>query len=253
MADAFRPDGQLNVPTQAAAEELEKSGAVDYEDYLFAQKYGMPRAQYIAEQGTFDKSMTPTRDRVSLFAQEMGMPADTAGRVFGGSGQGFMDMGLIDIPFVGGALDAIDAYGRLEKTKEEDRFSDGQERLIQSMPFAVKVASILLPGDNDIKDYYNGKKMDLATLYGGPLGFLGVSSTTGKFLFNLSRKVEDAPIMGKTMNKMLPKLGGLPDEVPYHMIPEYRAADPDAAIKGDKYANVFEAANRKFKGEDYDE
>jgi len=52
---------------------------------------------------------------------------------------------------------------------------------------------------------------------------------------------------------MMPNLGGLPDEVPYHMIPEYRAADPDAAIKGDKYANVFEAANRKFKGEDYDE
>lgn len=253
MADAFRPDDQLNVPTQAAAEELEKSGAVDYEDYLFAQKYGMPRAQYIAEQGTFDKSMTPTRDRVSLFAQEMGMSSDMAGRVFGGADQGFMDMGVIDIPFVGGALDAIDAYGRLEKTKEEDRFSDGQERLIQSMPFAVKVASILLPGDNDIKDYYDGKKMDLATLYGGPLGFLGVSSATGSFLSKLSRKVGDAPIMGQTIKKMMPNLGGLPDEVPYHMMPEYKAANPDAAIKGDKYANVFEAANRKFKGQDYDE
>ena len=253
MADAFRPDGQLNVPTQAAAEKLEKSGAVDYEDYLVAQKYGMPRAQYIAEQGTFDKSMTPTRDRVSLFAQEMGMSPDMAGRVFGGADQGFMDMGVIDIPFVGGALDAIDAYGRLEKTKEEDRFSDGQERLIQSMPFAVKVASILLPGNNDIKDYYDGKKMDLATLYGGPLGFLGVSSATGNFLSKLARKVEDAPIIGQTIKKMMPNLGGLPDEVPYHMMPEYKAANPDAAIKGDKYANVFEAANRKFKGEDYDE
>jgi predicted CopG family antitoxin len=173
--------------------------------------------------------------------------------MFGGADQGFMDMGLIDIPFVGGALDAIDAYGRLEKTKEEDRFSDGQERLIQSMPFAVKVASILLPGDNDIKDYYDGKKMDLATLYGGPLGFLGVSSATGNFLSKLSRKVDDAPIIGQTMKKMMPNLGGLPDEVPYHLMPEYRAADPDAAIKGDKYANVFEAANRKFKGQDYDE
>ena len=252
MADAFRPDGQLNVPTQAAADKLDELG-ISYDDYMFEQKYGMPRAQYIAEQGTFDKSMTPTRDRVSLAAQEMGMSPNMAGRVFGGAGQGFMDMGVVDIPFVGGALDAIDAYGRLEKTKEEDRFSDGQERLIQNMPFAVKVASILLPGDNDIKDYYDGKKMDLATLYGGPLGFLGVSSTTGKFLFNLSRKVEDAPIMGQTMNKMLPKLGGLPDEVPYNMMPEYKAAYPDAAIKGDKYTNLFDAANRKFKDDIYDE
>jgi len=253
MVDAIRPDGQLNIPTKAAAEELEKSGAVDYEDYLFAQKFGMPRAQYIAEQGTFDKSMTPTRDRVSLFAQEIGMSPDMAGRVFGGADQGFMDMGLIDIPFVGGALDAIDAYGRLKKTKEEDRFSDGQERLIQSMPFAVKVASILLPGDNDIKDYYDGKKMDLVTLFSGPLGFLGASSATGSFLSKLARKVDVAPIMGQTLNKLMPKIGGLPDEVPYHMMPEYKAAYPDAAIKGDKYANIFDAANRKFKGEVYDE
>ena len=252
MADAFRPDGQLNVPTQAAADKLDELG-ISYDDYMFEQKFGMPRDEYIAKYGTFDKSMTPTRDRVSLFAQEMGMPADSAGRVFGGADQGFMDMGLIDIPFVGGALDAIDAYGRLEKTKEQDRFSDSQERLIQSMPFAVKVASILLPGDNDIKDYYDGKKMDLATLYGGPLGFLGVSSATGSFLSKLARKVEDAPIMGQTIKKMMPNLGGLPDEVPYHMMPEYKAAFPDAAIKGDKYANVFEAANRKFKGEDFDE
>jgi len=253
MADAFRSDGQLNVPTQAAAEELEKSGAVDYEDYLFAQKFGMPRAQYIAEQGAFDKSMTPTRDRLSLFAQEMGMSPNMAGRVFGGADQGFMDMGVIDIPFVGGALDAIDAYNRLEKTKEEDNFSDNQERLIQGLPFSMKVASILMPGDNYIKEYYDGKKMDIATLYAGPLGFLGVSSATGNFLSKLARKVGDAPIFGGTIKKMMPDLGGLPDEVPYHMMPEYKAANPDAAIKGDKYANVFEAANRKFKGQDYDE
>lgn len=250
---AFKPDGQLNIPTQAAAGALSDVGAVDYDDYLFAQKHGMPRAQYIAEQGTFEKSMTPTRDRVSLFAQEMGMSPDMAGRVFGGADQGFMDMGLIDIPFVGGAMDAIDAYSRLGKTKEEDIFSDDQERLIQSVPFALKVASVLLPGDNDIKDYYDGKKMDLATLYGGPLGFLGVSSATGSFLSKLARKVDDAPILGNMINKMLPNIKKDPmEKVSFDELAAAKAARPDEAIPVTKHTPIFEKAQKAFRDAIYE-
>ena len=41
--------------------------------------------------------------------------------------------------------------------------------------------------------------------------------------------------------------------VPYNELSAARAADPDAAIKGDKYTNLFEASNRKLKDETYDE
>ena len=45
-------------------------GEVDYEDYLFEQKFGMPRSQYEKEQGTIQNSMTPTRDKLNVFLEE---------------------------------------------------------------------------------------------------------------------------------------------------------------------------------------
>ena len=41
--------------------------------------------------------------------------------------------------------------------------------------------------------------------------------------------------------------------VPYNELSAARAADPDVAIQTDKYAPVFDAANRKYQGQTYDE
>jgi hypothetical protein len=52
MANPFREGGSLNIPTQDAADEMKKSGSQDYNDFLFYQKYGLPRSEWEAEQGT---------------------------------------------------------------------------------------------------------------------------------------------------------------------------------------------------------
>jgi hypothetical protein len=44
MANPFREGGSLNIPTQAAADEMKKSGSQDYNDFLFYQKYGLSRS-----------------------------------------------------------------------------------------------------------------------------------------------------------------------------------------------------------------
>ena len=55
MANQFKDGGSLNIPTQAAADEMKKSGSQDYNDFLFYQKYGLPRSEWEAEQGTVSK------------------------------------------------------------------------------------------------------------------------------------------------------------------------------------------------------
>jgi hypothetical protein len=52
MANPFKDGGSLNIPTQDAADEMKKSGSQDYNDFLFYQKYGLPRSEWEAEQGT---------------------------------------------------------------------------------------------------------------------------------------------------------------------------------------------------------
>ena len=68
--------------------------------------------------------------------------------------------------------------------------------------------------------------------------------------------IKATPYIGKFLGNMASKLMNKPaaiQSVPYNELSAARAADPDAAIKGDKYTNLFEASNRKLKEETYDE
>jgi hypothetical protein len=47
--------------------------------------------------------------------------------------------------------------------------------------------------DSRINDYYDGKKMDIVTMYGGPLGVLGVKAGIIKLLNSLKGKVSILP------------------------------------------------------------
>ena len=227
----------------------------DVKSYQFQNKFGFFPSELPKGEMSFEKTQTPSRDAMRLFGMNLGMSPKEADKMFGGQGTGtFLDLGLMDVPFVGGAVDAIDAYNRLQETKQTDEFSDVFDVNMQFLPFAMKVAAVLSPNDNVIKDYYDGKKADIATIIGGPLGFLGFGTATGKFLRGLSNKTEDVPIMGNTINKMLPNIQGEPiPQVPFNELAAAKAADPDAAIKGDKFTNLFEKAQKAFRDEIYDE
>jgi hypothetical protein len=41
--------------------------------------------------------------------------------------------------------------------------------------------------------------------------------------------------------------------VPFNELAAAKAADPDAAIRGDKFTNLFEKAQKAFRDEIYDE
>lgn len=158
-------------------------GEIDYEDYLFEQKFGMPRAQYEKEQGTIQNSMTPTRDKLNVFLEEnTPLNPNQVDNLIGGQGRGFLDMGLSDVTVFPMLLDSYDAYNRLQKTRKTDEFSDSEEGVITSSPFILKVANILSSKDNRFKDYYDGKKSDIATIAFGPLGFLGMKAGALKIL-----------------------------------------------------------------------
>ena len=217
MAEAYRPDGQLNIPTQAAADEMNTpEGRAAFEQ---AMAQGRARVDQIAaknknkelkmllskatglEQGP--KSLTATRDAVSNFLLNNIYGDDftkenvkTVGNITGGAGQGFLDMGVSDVTFVPGLMDSYDAFNRLQETKKDDDFTDSEQRSIEMFPLPIKLAAIgagALGKDNTISDYYDGKKMDIVTMYGGPLGVLGVKAGVVKLLNNLKGKVSMLP------------------------------------------------------------
>tara|TARA_R110001599_G_scaffold45823_1_gene135128 strand:- start:262 stop:1005 length:744 start_codon:yes stop_codon:yes gene_type:complete len=233
MAGAYRTDGQLNIPTQAAADEME-----------FQNKFNMSRFNVPSGEMAFENSMTPTRDKFVGYLEEK-LPTGKFGNLLGGQGQGFLDMGLADVIVAPSVLDSYDAYNRLEETKRTDDFSNTTDLAMARLPFSLKVAAVLDPNTNAIKDYYDGKKMDIVTMYAPMLGVAGVS-----ILSKFGRAAANAPVIGKFVNKMLPmiqeeKTGALPSS--FDMLPEATAKNPDAAIKGDRFTNLFVKSRDAFK------
>jgi len=248
MADAYRRDGMLNIPTQAAADEMTygRLGRPAYDATMtagrqrrFKNKFG-PYIEAKTEEKLPDgpitlgsaegidvaPSRTPTRDMaVEKYARQIGGENYSAedyrkaGNMFGGEGRGFYGMGYVDIPFVGGLFDAKDAFVRLQETKETDDFSLANDRAMEQLPFTVQLAALLTPQDNVIKQYYDGKKEDLAEMLLG-FGETGVvaqsfkytakafSALTVDFLSKFARKAENAlPASFESMNNSaMPKM-----------------------------------------------
>ena len=144
-----------------------------------------------------DPSLTPTRDQLNLYLEEnTNLTGEEIGNMMGGYGRGFLDMGYADLTFVPGLMDAYDAFNRLQETKKNDDFTDGEQASIEMMPLPVKLASIgagAMGADSRISDYYDGKKMDIVTMYGGPLGVLGVKAGVVNLLNSLKGKVSMLP------------------------------------------------------------
>ena len=144
-----------------------------------------------------DPSLTPTRDQLNLYLEEnTNLTGEEIGNMMGGYGRGFLDMGYADLTFVPGLMDSYDAFNRLQETKKNDDFTDGEQASIEMMPLPVKLASIgagAMGADSRISDYYDGKKMDIVTMYGGPLGVLGVKAGVVKLLNSLKGKISILP------------------------------------------------------------
>ena len=217
MAEAYRPDGQLNIPTQAAADEMNTpEGRAAFKQAMAQGRSRVSRMSDEAankeltrllskaetiEQGP--KSLTATRDAVSDFLLKNIYGDDytkenvkTVGNIIGGPGQGVLDMGASDVTVIPGLMDAYDAFNRLQETKKSDDFTDAEQATIEMMPLPIKLASIgsgAMGVNNDISDYYDGKKMDIVTMYGGPLGVLGVKAGVVNLLNSLKGKVSMLP------------------------------------------------------------
>jgi hypothetical protein len=144
-----------------------------------------------------DPSLTPTRDQLNLYLEEKtNLTGEEIGNIMGGYGRGFLDMGYADLTFVPGLMDSYDAFNRLQETKKNDDFTDGEQASIEMLPLSLRLASIgagAMGEDSRINDYYDGKKMDIVTMYGGPLGVLGVKAGIIKLLNSLKGKVSILP------------------------------------------------------------
>jgi hypothetical protein len=71
------------------------------------------------------------------------------------------------------------------------------------------------------------------------MGAIKATPYIGKFLGNMAQKIINKPVATQA--------------VPYNQLSAAKAENPDVAIKTDKYAPVFDAANRKYQGQTYDE
>lgn len=79
---------------------------------------------------------------------------------------------------------------------------------------------------------------------------------TGVVTAAMMGAIKATPYIGRFLGNMASKLMNKPvatQAVPYNELSAARAADPDIAIQTDKYAPVFDAANRKYQGQTYDE
>jgi hypothetical protein len=244
MAEAYRRDGQP-MPDELVTERFGRNlirpdyTTMSERQELFKNKFGPyieaktgeklpdgPITLGSAEGIDVPFSRTPTRDMAAdKYARQIGGENYSAedyrkaGNMFGGEGRGFYGMGYVDIPFVGGLFDAKDASVRLQETKETDDFSLANDRAMEQLPFTVRLAALLTPQDNVIKQYYDGKKEDLADML---LGF-GETAIVAKslkytvksipagamdFLSKFARKAEDAlPASFESMIKSaMPKM-----------------------------------------------
>ena len=240
MAEAYRRDGQP-MPDELVTERFGRNlirpdyTTMSERQELFKNKFGpyieaktkekLPDGPITLGSGEgidVAPSRTPTRDMAAeKYARQIGGENYSAedyrkaGNMFGGEGRGFYGMGYMDIPVVGGAMDAKDAFVRLQETKETDNFSLANDRAMEQLPFTVRLAALLTPQDNVIKQYYDGKKMDIAEIGMGMgevmaipsgLGYLGYK--TMDFLSKFARKAEDAlPATFESMiNSAMPKM-----------------------------------------------
>jgi len=215
----------------------------DVKSYQFQNKFGFFPSELPKGEMSFkdQPTQTPSRDKLVGYLEKKS-PTGKFGNLLGGQGQGFLDMGLADVIVAPSVLDSYDAYNRLEETKRTDDFSNTTDLAMARLPFSLKVAAVLDPNTNAIKDYYDGKKMDIVTMYAPMLGVAGVS-----ILSKFGRAAANAPVIGKFVNKMLPKekTEALPSS--FDMLPEATAKNPDAAIKGDRFTNLFVKSRDAFK------
>jgi len=187
MAEAYRKDGKLNIPTQAAADEM------------FKKKFGFekPSTMYGGENAAFEAvpNLDPTRDKLFSYLEEY-LP-NQAGNIVGGEGRGFMNMGYIDIPVIGDAMDVYDAGARLVDAYKTDNYTARDDAMIGRLPFAAQVAMMLTTdkdGSSPVSgDYYRNKAEPMTYLTtiagaGGVLAGLGVKAA--KFLSVLKNKVD---------------------------------------------------------------
>lgn len=68
--------------------------------------------------------------------------------------------------------------------------------------------------------------------------------------------IKSTPYVGRFLSSMASKIKNktaTAQAVPYNQLSAAKVEDPDVAIQGDKYTPVFEAANRKYQGQTYDE
>ena len=90
-------------------------------------------------------------------------------------------------------------------------------------------------GQEDVLPFAVGSGVVTAAM----MGAIKATPYIGRFLGNMAQKIINKPVATQA--------------VPYNELSAARAADPDVAIQTDKYAPVFDAANRKYQGQTYDE
>jgi len=165
----------------------------------FKKKFGFekPSTMYGGENAAFEAvpNLDPTRDKLFSYLEEY-LP-NQAGNIVGGEGRGFMNMGYIDIPVIGDAMDIYDASGRLIDAYKTDNYTARDDAMIGRLPFAAQVAMMLTTdkdGSSPVSgDYYRNKAEPMTYLTtiagaGGVLAGLGVKAA--KFLSVLKNKVD---------------------------------------------------------------
>jgi hypothetical protein len=123
MANPFKDGGSLNIPTQAAADEMKKSGSQDYNDFLFYQKYGLPRSEWEAEQGTVGplegyQTGETRRNILDMFPDKY---RSKAREFIGGDPNQAMGLGYADATFIPGILDAYDGWNASKDIASKNR------------------------------------------------------------------------------------------------------------------------------------
>jgi hypothetical protein len=182
----------------------------------------------------------------------------------------------IRAPFSDQTFQEIDS----QINQEQAAFKENNPELYQGYSVAGMAPTIAVGAPAAVTRFVGGKVLPnvlAGTTFGGLGGFFsgtGQGETTeervqtgkeeiapmavgtGVVTAAMMGAIKATPYIGKFLGNMASKLMNKPaaiQSVPYNELSAARAADPDAAIKGDKYTNLFEASNRKLKDEIYDE
>jgi len=202
MADAFRPDGKLNIPTQAAADYIADQGQIIPYERTLREKTRDAIADFLVDQGLM------SRGSARNISEGIAGTTDPS--------KGFMDqIGLLDLTPMGAAYAGQEAYRDIEKADTAGEMIGPAVGFGLSVAEAIPVTKVITKPARNFLTNLSRKTTDITDpsrrdFVAGAVAFPGAAAGVFPFTEAVSKVAKSAPSIQPPDIKMLDSIVDTP-------------------------------------------